>query len=253
MLLDDVIIVLARPAEGGNVGALCRAMMNMGLSRLRVVPEPPERALSGRPLSGLDETLIRTRAVHAAGIWDRAGLFPSLKEAVADCALVIGVTRRQGRRRKAHSMTASETAAYLRDRPGPAALVFGNERNGLDDGELHACNLAAHIPSDPAFPSLNLSHAAQIFCYEVYRALGPPGAYGGQGGRWVPLDQAALDAAAGSVTASLAALGFYKQPGREEQERFFRDIFARAALTRREAEYLTGIFAKAARLAGSRE
>jgi tRNA/rRNA methyltransferase/tRNA (cytidine32/uridine32-2'-O)-methyltransferase len=250
MLLDDVVIILSRPAESGNIGAVCRAMMNMGLSRLRIVPEPGGANAPG------DEAQIRARAVHAAGIWEKAEHFPTLAAAVAGFPFVIGTTRRTGRRRKSHTMTPEETALRLREHPGPAALVFGNERTGLDDGELNLCNLAAHIPAAPAFPSLNLSQAVQIFCYELYRALAgePRGSPRTEpfaprsGRRWTPLDQTALEETVRAVTDSLESLGFYKQPGREEQERFFRDIFSRAALTRREAEYLELIFAKAARL-----
>jgi hypothetical protein len=71
----------------------------------------------------------------------------------------------------------------------------------------------------------------------------------GDGGRWIPLDRTQLDQLVQSVTGSLASLGFYKQPGREEQEAFFRDVFSRAGLTKREGVYLGDIFAKAARLA----
>jgi tRNA/rRNA methyltransferase/tRNA (cytidine32/uridine32-2'-O)-methyltransferase len=235
--LTEVAIVLSRPGESGNVGAVCRAMMNMGLSRLRIVPTggaEPDRAV------------IAARAVHAAGIWEKAEFFPSLEAALAGCATAIGVTRRPGRRRKAHSLNPRETAAFLARRPGPAALVFGNERTGLEDAELELCNMAAHIPADEAFPSLNLSHAVQVFCYELRLELGPGGTRGFHG--WVPLGQERLDALARSVTDSLESLGFYRQPGRAEQEHFFRDLFARAGVTQREAEYLAGIFEKAARL-----
>jgi tRNA/rRNA methyltransferase/tRNA (cytidine32/uridine32-2'-O)-methyltransferase len=234
--LAEVAIVLSRPGESGNAGAVCRAMMNMGLYRLRIAAG-----------AGLDGAVIAARAVHAAGIWEKAEFFPSLEAALAGCATVIGVTRRTGRRRKAHSLDPRETAAFLAERPGPAALVFGNERTGLEDAELEFCNMAAHIPADEAFPSLNLSHAVQIFCYELRLKLAPGAGRGFPG--WVPLGQEQLDALARSVAGSLESLGFYKQPGRAEQERFFRDLFARAGVTRREAEYLAGIFEKAARLA----
>jgi tRNA/rRNA methyltransferase/tRNA (cytidine32/uridine32-2'-O)-methyltransferase len=242
MNLAEVIIVLSRPGESGNVGAVCRAMMNMGVSRLRIVPPalPPAGA-------GLDGDIITARAVHAAGIWEKAEFFPTLEAALACCSPVIGVTRRTGRRRKAHSLDPRETAAFLAERPGPAALVFGNERTGLEDAELDLCNMAAHIPADEAFPSLNLSHAVQIFCYELRLKLTPGAGQGFPG--WVPLGQERLNALVQSVTGFLESLGFYRQPGRAEQERFFRDLFARAGITRREAEYLAGIFEKAARLA----
>ncbi|MDR3336136.1 MAG: RNA methyltransferase [Treponema sp.] len=242
MDLAEVVIVLSRPEESGNIGAVCRAMMNMGLSRLRVVLGHGAAADGAKP----DEAVIRARAVHAAGIWEKAEFFPTLEAALAGCSPVVGVTRRTGRHRKAHSLTPAETAAFLAERPGPAALVFGNERTGLEDSELKLCNMAAHIPAAGAFPSLNLSHAVQIFCYELRLKLADGSGAGIS--RWVPLEMAQIDALVQSVTDSLQSLGFYKQPGRAEQERFFRDLFARAGITRRESEYLAEIFSKAARL-----
>ena len=235
MVLSDLIFILCRPSEPGNTGAVCRALKNMGLSRLRLVSPAP-----------MDEGLIRARAVHAGDVWDRAQVFDTLEAAAADCSLVIGTTRRRGRRRKSVTMTPREAAAYLRDRPGPAALGFGNERTGLEDRELRSCNLASHIPVDGAFPSLNLSHAVQIYAYELFAALGP--AREEPKGRWDPLDQNRINALAQSVVCSLESLGFYQHPGREDQGRFFRDIFSRAALNAGEARYLENIFAKAARL-----
>ena len=247
MCLSDVVIVLSRPAEAGNVGAVCRAMKNMGLSRLRLVA--PAIAEPG---------VIRARAIHAVDVWDGAESFDTLATAVKDCTLVVGTTRRRGRHRKQVTMTPGETAAFLRERPGPAALVFGNERTGLEDGELQLCNFASHIPADEVFPSLNLSHAVQIYAYELFQALGNQGqdaqapdtpAPDAVKGQWVPLDQQAVEALVREVTDNLKLLGFYRQAGREEQERFFRDVFSRASLTEREGRYFAGLIARAVRLA----
>ena len=246
MVLSDVVIVLSRPTEPGNVGAVCRAMKNMGLTRLRLAQA-----------AALDGERIRVLAVHAADLWEQAEHFDSLKAAVADCSLVIGTTRRTGRRRASRSLTPAETAAYLKTRPSPSegptgpaagsvALIFGNERTGLEDQELALCNLASHIPSSAAFPSLNLSHAVQIYAYELFRALAEPDA---AKGHWVPLGQEAIDDLVRQVSGSLERIGFYRQPGREAQERYFRDIFSRAGLTRGEADYLEEIFSKAMWLA----
>ncbi|MDR2758021.1 MAG: TrmJ/YjtD family RNA methyltransferase [Spirochaetaceae bacterium] len=236
MVLSDLIFILCRPSEPGNTGAVCRVLKNMGLSRLRLVAPAP-----------MDDGVVRARAVHAGDVWEQARVFDSLESAAADCSLVIGTTRRRGRRRKSITMTPREAAAYLRERPGPAALVFGNERTGLEDRELRFCNLASHIPADGAFPSLNLSHAVQIYAYELFTALGS--ARDEPKGRWAPLDQTGINTLVHSVSASLESLGFYKHPGREDQEQFFRDIFSRAALNAGEARYLENIFAKTARLA----
>jgi tRNA/rRNA methyltransferase/tRNA (cytidine32/uridine32-2'-O)-methyltransferase len=264
--LSDVVIILCRPSEPGNVGAVCRAMKNMGLSRLRLVlPHNAYGALETPEGKLLDVQAVRSRAVHAVDVWEGAQNFAGLEEAVADCGLVIGTTRRRGRHRKQVTLTPGELAALLRERPdsgglrdGPqngslrdgslAGLVFGNERTGLEDSELALCSLASHIPVDEAFPSLNLSHAVQIYAYELYRALSPAAELAVEG-QWVPLDRAAIDAQVLKITNSLETLGFYKQRGREEQERFFRDLISRAALSDRECTYFSDIIAKAARLA----
>jgi tRNA/rRNA methyltransferase/tRNA (cytidine32/uridine32-2'-O)-methyltransferase len=245
MKLQEITIILCRPLDPGNIGAVCRAMMTAGLSRLRIT------GLSGAELAPV-EGEIRSRAVHAAGIWEGARFFDTLEEAAADCALLVGTTRRRGRRRKNVTMDCRELARWLRDRPGGAALAFGNERSGLDGRELDLCNIASHIPASGAFPSLNLSHAVQIYGYELFRALeagAEEEAPAALKGTWEPLSRSGAEALAASIAGNLEALGFYRHPGREEQTRFIRDFISRAALSRREGSYLGDIAAKAARLA----
>jgi tRNA/rRNA methyltransferase/tRNA (cytidine32/uridine32-2'-O)-methyltransferase len=252
MVLSDITIILCRASESGNVGAVCRAMKNMGLSRLRLVAP-----------AQLDEAPLRARAVHAADVWEGAACFDTLSEAAADCSLLVGTTRRRGRRRKNVTMEPRALAAWLAERfpaaaesvsgPPPAApiaIVFGNERTGLEDAELDMCNIASHIPVSDAFPSLNLSHAVQVYAYELFLAFGAGAAAGPEPvkGEWVPLAQREVDALTASITDALAGLGFYKHPGREEQTRFLRDVISRAGLTAQEGRYLKDIVMKAARL-----
>ena len=267
MRLEDIVVVLARPSEPGNTGAVCRAMKNMGLSRLRLAA-PVYRAGPDPNIRGLPEgpelEKLLSRAIHASGIWENARRFDSLEAALADCAITVGTTRRRGKHRKSYTLPPWELADFLKDKSGPAAIVFGNERTGLNDSELALCNLASHIPAHPAFPSVNLSHAVQIYAYELYRILGPacqslqspvaetPGDIPGPSAvkPGIPMTQAECTALARRISESLESLGFYRHPGREEQERFLRDLFSRAGLGLREGRYLGNIAAKAARLAG---
>jgi tRNA/rRNA methyltransferase/tRNA (cytidine32/uridine32-2'-O)-methyltransferase len=241
MFLSDVVIILSRVSEPGNAGAVCRSMKNMGLSRLRLAAPAP-----------LDEALVRARAVHAVDVWEQAEVFDSLDAAAADCSLLVGTTRRRGRRRKNITMEPRTLAAWLKERPpaGPVALVFGNERAGLEDAELDRCNIASHIPVSGNFPSLNLSHAVQIYAYELFLVLGGAGDAGPDPvkGEWLPLNRIQTDELTASITDTLADLGFYRHPGREEQTRFLRDLISRAGLTEKEGRYLKDVFAKAARL-----
>jgi len=250
MRMSDIVVVLCRPSEPGNVGAVCRVMKNMGLSRLYLVA--PET---------LDRATLLTRAIHADDVWRNARTFGTLPEAIADCSFAVGTTCRRGKKRKV-SMRPRELAAWIAEKTAggtaqvsaraPVALVFGNERAGLDADELNCCNVASHIPVSDEFPSLNLSHAVQVYAYEFFLA------FGGEAdlpvkGEWVPLRRAAVDRLTGDITDTLAGLGFYKHPGREEQTRFLRDLICRAGLTEREGRYLKGIFDKAARLGSMKE
>jgi tRNA/rRNA methyltransferase/tRNA (cytidine32/uridine32-2'-O)-methyltransferase len=242
MHLEEITIVLERPSEPGNAGAVCRAMKNMGLSRLRI-------AASELPPGANSELLAR--AVHAADIWEQAEHFGTLEAALADCTVSVGTTRRRGRHRKSNTLNPRELAEFLKTQPGRGAIVFGSERTGLNGEELALCNMASHIPVSAAFPSMNLSHAVQIYAYELYQAMADPahaGTAGGPGhvpGQWVPMSRPEIDALVTKTCDTLSAMGFYRHPGREEQERFLRDLIARAGLSPGEGRYLGNIITKA--------
>jgi tRNA/rRNA methyltransferase/tRNA (cytidine32/uridine32-2'-O)-methyltransferase len=209
-------------------------MKNMGLSELRLAAPQP-----------LDQEKVRVLAVHSSEIWENARRFNTLAESVKDCSVVVGTTRRRGHNRKSVSMEPRALAEWLAGRPGPAAVVFGNERTGLEEAELELCNFASHIPVCDAQPSLNLSHAVQIYAYELFLALEahPP-----VKGQWQAMNQEEISALVGSITDTLESIGFYRNPVKEEQSRFLRDVIARAGLADREAMYLKDILVKAARL-----
>jgi tRNA/rRNA methyltransferase/tRNA (cytidine32/uridine32-2'-O)-methyltransferase len=193
VILSNFIIVLCRASEPGNVGAVCRVMKNMGLSRLRMVAP-----------GSLVETPLVNRAIHAEDVWRDALFFDTLADATSDCSLVVGTTRRRGRKRKNVTLEPRALAGWLARNhiPASVALVFGNERTGLTDDELNFCNLASHIPVSDAFPSLNLSHAVQIYAYELFLAFGETADESPVGsaspteavkGQWVPLERPAVD------------------------------------------------------------
>jgi tRNA/rRNA methyltransferase/tRNA (cytidine32/uridine32-2'-O)-methyltransferase len=234
MFLQDVRIVLSQVSEAGNVGAICRAIKNMGLSQLRLAAPQP-----------LVLEKIFTRAVNAWDIWENARIFDNLTEATADCSIIVGTTRRRGHNRKSVSMTPRDLAEWLSKRPGQAAIVFGNERTGLEEAELDLCNTASHIPVSEVCPSLNLSHAVQLYAYELFLVMEQQHPVKGE---WTPMNQSEISVLVGSLTDTLASLGFYKYPNREDQSRFLHDVIARAGLADREGRYFLDIIEKAMRL-----
>jgi len=243
MLLQDVKIILNGVSEAGNAGAVCRAMKNMGLSQLRLAAPQP-----------LVLEKIFTRAVNAWDIWENARIYDTLASAIADCSIVAGTTRRRGQKRKSVSMTPRALAEFLAGRTGPAAIVFGNERTGLEEAELDLCNFASHIPVSDECPSLNLSHAVQLYAYEFFLAMEKKQPQGlsetprSVKGEWTAMNQTEISVLADQITDDLASIGFYKKPNREYQSRFLRDLIARAGLAPGEGKYFANIFKKACRL-----
>jgi tRNA/rRNA methyltransferase len=226
--LDRMCIVLVEPQESANVGAVCRAMKTMGITRLRIV---------GRRRDYFDDQRVHTLAVHAGDIYEGAEFTESLDEALADSVLSAGVTRRRGKYRKYFSYLPEQFAEKAETiREGTVCMVFGRESTGLTDAELHSCSSAVHIPSSPSFPSLNLAHAVQVCTYACYRSFGTAL------GEFTPIPRERVVEVTGKIIGDLDRIDFFKQQEREEVERFFNDIWSRAALSQTESRKLERIF-----------
>jgi TrmH family RNA methyltransferase len=223
------LIVLSRPAESGNVGATCRAMKTMGFSRLAVVS--PEREL--------DERDVGAMAVHALDVYEKASFHDRLSDAVEGSSLVVGMTRRRGRKRKAFSLPIQKFADGAWKRPGRIALVFGNERTGLSGEEVDLCHLAVHIPASAEFPSLNLAQAVMVTCWEIARTR--PGFLTGAP---EPVPAERLEISSEEAVGALERMGFFRLAGREEMRRFLRDVMARAGLSPSELILFISMFRK---------
>lgn len=157
---SKVRIVLVNTTHPGNIGAVARAMKNMGLRELYLVdPRIYPSAEATARASGADDLLAE--AVVCA----------DLDQALEDCPLVIGASARQ-RAIECPRLSPRECVAMIAERAGagPAAVVFGREHSGLSNDELDRCHFQLTIPVDPGFPSLNLAAAVQIFVYEHFLA-----------------------------------------------------------------------------------
>lgn len=234
MNVGNVVVILCRPEESRNVGAVCRAMANCGMKKLRIIGKKCE----------FDEERVRILAVHAAPIWENAEFFGSITDAAADCVLCAGTTRRRGKKRGKLLLPEefAEKAAAVAE-SGTVAVVFGNERTGLTEDEIDECTVGVTIPSHPDFESLNLSHAVQIVAYQLFRTA----ARNSPGYRPIPLVR--LEQTVGTISADLQKIGFFKVAGKSDMEKFWRDVLSRAALSEGEADYIEKLFDKAAGLA----
>jgi len=148
---------LVRTSHPGNIGAAARAIRTMGFHRLSLVA--PQR------FPHADAVAMASGAIE---VLDEAVITPTLVDSLADCTLALGCTARR-RDVQLPELNPREAArrALEASATGNVAIVFGNERTGLENDELALCSYAVHIPSDETFPSLNLAQAVQVLAYET--------------------------------------------------------------------------------------
>jgi len=236
-LADRLRLVLVGTQHPGNIGAAARAMKTMGLARLVLVA--PEKAPD------------RDTEAMAAGADDlvaAAPVFTTLAEAVADCRLVLGCTARS-RRVQLEELPPRDAAsrAVAAAAQGEVALVFGRERTGLDNNELQLCHAAVHIPSDPAFSSLNLAAAVQVLAYELRLAVLDATPVAGHAPELA--SHAELEGFFAQLGETLDAIDFHKGRAPESAMRKLRRLYLRAGLDPAEVRLLRGVLADAQRMA----
>lgn len=157
----EVRVVLVEPEYEINIGYIARVMKNFGLTELYIVN--PKTALSS-------EALIF--AAHAKDIVKNAVTVNSIQEAVKGVEVIIGTTAKPAespRNILRISMKPEDVAGKIKALTGKAALLFGRESSGLSNEELSLCDLILSIPADKNYPTLNVSHAAAIVFYELYK------------------------------------------------------------------------------------
>jgi TrmH family RNA methyltransferase len=158
--MPEYIVVLVEPKIEGNVGAIARAMMNFGLGKL-VLVKPCEIG-----------DVAEKRAMKALNILREAKTFDTLEEALTDVDFIVGTSgvETHGERRFIRiALDPAEASDKLVQMDGEVALLFGREDFGLLNEELKKCDMLVKIPSSEDYPILNISHAASILFYEVFK------------------------------------------------------------------------------------
>jgi len=160
IILDRITIILVQPHIPENIGAVARAMDNMGLTRLLLVK--PENCDLSR--------VLKTATGRSIDLVEAMEVYQDLKEALAPYQYVVGTTARVGSLRPAitHPRGLAEDLIAI-SQNNQVAIVFGPEDRGLSNEQLRYCHTIATIPT-AQFPSLNLAQAVMIVCYEIFLA-----------------------------------------------------------------------------------
>jgi TrmH family RNA methyltransferase len=226
MRLEEVDVVLVRPARAANVAAACRALKNMGLRSVALVGRDP----------GLDDPVARALAYGAWDVLDGLRRHESLREAVAGCTLVAGTSGRPDPGAWTPRRLAEEGPA--RAAGGRLAVVFGPEAEGLRNDELALCHVRVHIPTDPAQHSLNLAQAVLLVAYEL-RLTALSGADDTRPSEAAPAGE--IEAALDDLREALLAIGYLNPDNPDAIVAELRRVLSRASVTSREATLLRGM------------
>ena len=155
-------VVMVGTQHPGNLGAVCRSLLNHGFNSLRLV----------QPVCHPNDIEARNRAKHAGKILDSCQIYDSLEDAVQDCSLVVGTSGKReigNKTQKRHFIYPWEFSERIYDVYQSIALVFGEEGKGLSIDDLLRCDYLVTLPTWEGYPITNLSHAVHTLTYELHR------------------------------------------------------------------------------------
>jgi tRNA/rRNA methyltransferase len=228
------IVILVEPQLGENIGAAARAMANFGLSRLRLV----------KPRQAWPNPQARKMASGADRVLEEAVLYDTLEAAIADCTLVLATTARAHDQAKP-VIGADQAAALAAPRVAAGetvAIVFGRERNGLENDEVALADCIVTLPVNPAFASLNLAQAVVIVAYEWFRFASGDGLPFAKPEKSAPAPKQQLIAFFAALERELEKVEFFRPPDKRETMQInLRNIFTRMAPTRQDIQTLHGV------------
>ncbi len=216
-------IILVDPLYSGNVGSVARVMKNFGFAEL-VLVNPCELDIKARVMS-----------VHAYDVIENARIEFSLKDALSGSNVSIGMTGLPGKTDNKHFRipfyNPGQLKGKLEGNTGTVSLVFGREDAGLRNEELEMCDIIVNIPTNPAYSSMNLSHAVAVVLYELSDASG--------GDRYLA-DHYDIELLYEHLYDVLDDIE-YKEHKEDKTKLMLRRILGRAELTAREVQTLRGI------------
>ena len=231
MSLKNIYFILVRPQLGENVGSVARALKNFNISKLRIVSPrcdwPNHKALA--------------TSVGAKDILQSSKIYSSLNESIGDLDVIFASTSRIRRvNKKIISIFDLKKKIKKKQKIG---IIFGPESSGLSNDELNSADYLVKIPTNSKFASLNLSHSAIIFCFEIFKHFSNKKGSYISGYKSSLATKSEINKFLNFIITRLDSKGFL-QPDhkRKSMIRNIHNIFHRLNLSEQEIRILLGIF-----------
>jgi tRNA/rRNA methyltransferase len=223
------VIILVRPQLGENIGKAARAMLNFGLTEMRLVS----------PRDGWPNPSAGPAASGADIVLEQAHVYDSIADATADCAHVYATTvRKRGLVKPV--VTPEQAARAIHAEPGRSAILFGPERAGLETDDVAIARTILTVPINPEFGSLNLAQAVILVAYEWSKGekLASPPATDLD----PPAPQADLDGLIDHLESMLDPAGYFYPPDRvPATRRTLRSVLTKPGWNAQEVRTLRGV------------
>ena len=225
--LNSIVIVLIGTKHPGNLGAVARAMHNMGLKHLRLVS--PQCTLD-------DEAYRMARAGRI--LLSKAKSYVSFKNALRGISFTVGTTAKTGgNRSQTHSPRILTPTILARAKQQKVGIIFGPEDTGLVDDDLELCQMLAQIPTHPQARSINLAQAVMVMSYELYVGHLEP-----EPGRSLELASVEqVEAMYAQLKVALTEIGFLRAQNARHMMFALRRLFGRSGLEPSDVAMLRGI------------
>ena len=231
MSLSNIYFILVRPQMGENIGSVARAVKNFNIKYLRIVNPrciwPNQKALA--------------TSVGAKDILRSAKIYDSVEKAIEDLNIIFASSSRIRKvNKKIISVSNLRTKMKKRRKIG---ILFGPEASGLTNDEISCADYLVKIPSNKKFSSLNLSHSAIIFCFEIFKHFSGKKIEYKSGYKSSVVKKSEVNKFLNFIIQGLDKKGFL-QPGhkRKSMIRNINNIFHRLHLSEQEIRILLGVF-----------
>lgn len=228
-------IILVKPQLGQNIGMVARAMLNCGVTDLRIVA----------PRDGWPQETAYSTAAGADVVLDNATIHETTADAVKGLTYVAASTARMRGMTKPVVSPAGAAAEIIARNTGDVTtcgLLFGAERTGLENEDIVLSDAILNIPLNPHFTSLNIAQAVLLVCYQWHSYSGamPDWRLETNEGDIAPRDK--INYLVDRLEEELVRANFFKNPDMQPSVmQNLRNTFIRMNLTDQEARTMHGV------------
>lgn len=230
-MIKQPAIILVKPQLGENIGKAARAMLNFGLTEMRIVD----------PRDGWPNPAAGPTAAGADIVLENAKLFDTTAEAVADCSHIYATTvRKRGMTKEV--LTPVAAAEDMAAASGKCAILFGPERSGLEIIDVELARKIITVPINPEFASLNLAQAVVLVAYEISKHSNATVQPTLEKAKPQPAPQLELNRLYDHMERALEKTGYFYPPDRAPATKItLRNMITKPGWTNEEVQTLRGV------------